>query len=64
MRRVTIAAIHGSDIRTGREAAKKRGVRFGRPAKLTADQIALGHRLVDKATSVRDAPALLKRHHE
>jgi DNA invertase Pin-like site-specific DNA recombinase len=48
---------------TGREAAKKRGVRFGRPPKLTADQVALGHRLIDEGTSVRDAAALLKCHH-
>jgi DNA invertase Pin-like site-specific DNA recombinase len=48
---------------TGREAAKKRGVRFGRPPKLTADQIALGHRLIDEGTSVREAAALLKCHH-
>ena len=47
----------------GREAAKKRGVRFGRPPKLTADQIALGHRLIDEGTSVREAAALLKCHH-
>ncbi len=48
---------------TGREAAKKRGVRFGRPLKLTADQVALGRHLVDEGTSVRDAAALLKCHH-
>ena len=48
---------------TGREAAKKRGVRFGRPPTLTADQVALGHRLIDEGTSVRDAAALLKCHH-
>ena len=48
---------------SGREAAKKRGVRFGRPPKLTADQVTLGRRLVDEGTSVREAAALLKCHH-
>lgn len=48
---------------TGREAAKNRGVRFGRPPKLTPDQVALGRRLVDEGTSVRKAAALLKCHH-
>jgi DNA invertase Pin-like site-specific DNA recombinase len=48
---------------SGRQAAKKRGDRFGRPPKLTADQVALGHRHVDEGTSVRDAAALLKCHH-
>ena len=50
-------------ISTGREAAKKRWVRLGRPPKLTSYQVALGHRLLDEGTSVRDAAALLKRHH-
>lgn len=48
---------------TGRVAAKARGVRFGRPPKLTADQIALGERLVGEGTSVREAAKLLKCHH-
>ncbi len=48
---------------SGRVAAKARGVRFGRPAKLTADQIALGERLVGEGTSVREAAKLLKCHH-
>ena len=48
---------------TGRVAAKARGVRFGRPPKLTVDQIALGSRLVDEGTSVREAAKLLKCHH-
>jgi len=47
----------------GRVAAKARGVRFGRPPKLTADQIALGQRLVGEGTSVREAAKLLKCHH-
>jgi len=48
---------------TGRVAAKARGVRFGRPPKLTAEQIALGLRLVGEGTSVREAAKLLKCHH-
>ncbi len=48
---------------SGRIAAKARGVRFGRPPKLTADQIMLGSRLVNEGTSVREAAKLLKCHH-
>lgn len=48
---------------SGRTAAKARGVRFGRPPKLTADQISLGKRLVEEGTSVREAAKLLKCHH-
>jgi len=49
--------------RTGREAAMKRGVRFGRPPALTADQLALGQRLMDEGTSVRAAAQVLRCHH-
>ena len=38
-------------------------MRFGRPPKLTVEQVALGERLVGEGTSVRDAAKLLKRHH-
>jgi len=48
---------------TGRVAAQARGVRFGRPPKLTLEQISLGKRLVDEGTSVRAAAGLLKCHH-
>ena len=48
---------------SGRTAAMKRGVRFGRPPKLTPDQIALGRRLVCEGTSVRNAAKLLKCHY-
>ena len=48
---------------SGRVAAMARGVRFGRPPKLTADQISLGERLVSEGTSVREAAKLLKCHH-
>ena len=48
---------------SGREAAKKRGVRFGRPPKLSPDQVALGRRLIEEGTSGREVAALLKCHH-
>ena len=48
---------------TGRTAAMARGVRFGRPPKLTTDQVALGQRLVGEGTSVREAAKLLQCHH-
>ena len=38
----------------GREAAQKRGVRFGRPRKLTVDQAKLAQRLVFEGKSVTD----------
>ena len=48
---------------SGRVAAMMRGVRFGRPPKLTPEQIALGRRLVAEGTSVRDvAKVILKCH--
>lgn len=48
---------------SGRDAAKKRGVKFGRPSKLTAEQIALGKRLVDEGQSVREVAKVLNCHH-
>jgi len=48
---------------SGRAAARARGVRFGRPPKLTPEQVALGRRLVEEGTSVREvARAILKCH--
>jgi DNA invertase Pin-like site-specific DNA recombinase len=47
----------------GREAAKKKGVRFGRPSKLSDDQVTLGRRLLSEGTSVRDAARMLNCHH-
>ena len=38
----------------GREAAKQRGVRFGRPRKLNPDQIQLAHKLLAEGEAVRD----------
>jgi len=48
---------------SGRAAAMERGVRFGRPLKLTPDQVTLGRRLVAEGASVRQAAKLLKCHH-
>ena len=39
---------------SGRKAAQNRGVRFGRPMALTAEQIVLGRRLIDEGKSVRE----------
>ena len=47
---------------TGRAAARARGVRFGRPPKLTADQIALAQRLVNEGRSPREAARVLNVH--
>jgi DNA invertase Pin-like site-specific DNA recombinase len=47
---------------SGRDAAMKRGVRFGRPGKLTADQIALGQRLVEEGRSIRDVAEVFQVH--
>ena len=46
----------------GREAARRRGVRFGRPPALSAEQVALGRRLVAEGTSVRTAARMLNCH--
>jgi DNA invertase Pin-like site-specific DNA recombinase len=47
----------------GRLAAQEKGIRFGRPPKLSAEQIALGHRLRDEGTSVREIARILNCHH-
>lgn len=47
---------------SGRVAAKARGVRFGRPPKLTADQIALAKRLIGEGTSIPGAAKILNIH--
>jgi DNA invertase Pin-like site-specific DNA recombinase len=48
--------------RSGRVAAKERGVRFGRPPKLSADQIALAQRLISEGTSIPGAAKILNVH--
>ncbi len=48
--------------RTGRVAAHARGVRFGRPPKLTRDQIKLAQRLIDEGRSIPEIAKLLKVH--
>lgn len=48
---------------SGRLAARQRGVRFGRPPRLTAEQVALGRRLIEEGASVRQvARSILKCH--
>jgi len=46
----------------GRAAAKARGVRFGRPAKLSADQVSLAQRLIGEGRPVREVAQILKVH--
>jgi DNA invertase Pin-like site-specific DNA recombinase len=46
----------------GREAAKKRGVRFGRPRKLASDQQELAQRLVSEGKSVREIASVFNVH--
>jgi DNA invertase Pin-like site-specific DNA recombinase len=48
--------------RSRRVAAKARGVRFGRPPKRTADQIALAQRRVGEGASVPEASKILNVH--
>jgi DNA invertase Pin-like site-specific DNA recombinase len=38
----------------GREAAKRQGIHFGRPRKLSPEQTKLAHRLIDEGQSVRE----------
>ena len=47
----------------GRLAAQQKGVRFGRPPKLSPEQVALGERLLAEGTSVRNAAGILNCHH-
>ena len=46
----------------GREAARKRGVRFGRPRKLTPEQENLARRLVSEGKAVQELAAAFKVH--
>ncbi len=47
---------------SGRVQAKARGVRFGRPLKLTGEQIKLGGRLIDEGRSAREVARMFKVH--
>ncbi|MGH7058267.1 MAG: recombinase family protein [Acetobacteraceae bacterium] len=46
----------------GRAAARARGVRFGRPPKLTAEQVGLARRLIEEGAAVRETAWILKVH--
>ncbi len=46
----------------GREAAKKRGVRFGRPPKMNAEQKRLAVRLVEEGSSAQEVAATFNVH--
>ena len=48
---------------SGRAATRARGVRFGRPPRLTAEQVALGRRLVEEGGSVREVARTILRCH-
>ena len=47
---------------TGRKAAMRRGVRFGRPAKLAAEQAALARRLLEEGTAAGEVARMFKVH--
>ena len=47
---------------TGRAAARQRGVRFGRPAKLAADQVTLARRLLEEGTAAGEVARMFKVH--
>ena len=47
---------------SGRIQAKARGVRFGRPPKLTSEQVKLARRLIGEGTSVPEASRILEVH--
>lgn len=49
--------------KSGREIARKKGVRFGRPPKLSSEQALLGMRLLTEGKSVREAARILNCHH-
>jgi DNA invertase Pin-like site-specific DNA recombinase len=46
----------------GRAAARARGVRFGRPPKLTTEQVIVAQRLIDEGTAVRETARILNVH--
>ena len=47
---------------TGREAAKKRGVRFGRPSKFNLEQKALVKRLLSEGESIKNIAKTMNVH--
>ena len=47
---------------SGRVAAKARGVRFGRPTKLSGDQIKLAQRLIGEGRPIPEVAKILKVH--
>lgn len=47
---------------SGRAAARARGVRFGRPPKLSAEQVVVARRLIDEGTAVRETARILNVH--
>ncbi|WP_435656211.1 helix-turn-helix domain-containing protein [Brucella pituitosa] len=46
----------------GRSIAKQKGVRFGRPPALKAEQVALGQKLLDEGNSPREVAKALNVH--
>jgi len=49
--------------KAGRSLAREKGVRFGRPPKLTQEQALLGLQLINEGKSVREAARILNCHH-
>ena len=47
----------------GRKAAKERGVKFGRPSKMTAAQLKLAKRLLNEGQSIRDVAETFEVHY-
>jgi DNA invertase Pin-like site-specific DNA recombinase len=58
----TAPAICRPKAGAGRAAARARGVRFGRPPKLTAEQVVVARRLIDEGTAVRETARILNVH--
>lgn len=49
--------------KSGRDSARKRGVRFGRPPKLSSEQATLGMQLLTEGKSIREAARIMNCHH-
>lgn len=56
-------ALIAERTKIGRQAAREKGVRFGRPLKLSNQQVELGRRLTEEGRSVREAAQILNCHH-